>query len=202
VERSVTQAGENGELQTVTVTEETKDGALSVLLASGESIRVTPKLTGSTDGVSVTLYGLNAASGAMGAAKLSDTRGYTAEYIAERIENAPSEEEAAVWQTVTPEIGRFEADAAGAYTFTPPRNYTGSAISYRIVITSVESGDVSATVDVTVESEAEDPVAKQVAEVRAKKELEAQLEIQRRQQELEERLRQAEQDAQNAPELP
>ncbi|MBR0311692.1 MAG: hypothetical protein IJQ98_04765 [Oscillospiraceae bacterium] len=189
VERSVTQAGADGELHAVIVTEETKDGALSVLLTSGESIRVTPKLTGSTQGVAVTLHGLNAASGAMGSARLDDTRGYTAKYIAERIANAPSEEEAAVWRAVTPETGSFEAGMSGSYSFTPPRNYTGSPISYRIVITSVESGDVSAYVDVTVESEAEDPVAKQVAEVRARKELEAQMELRRRQQELEERLK-------------
>lgn len=137
----------------------------------------------------MTLYGFNAASGAMGSARLDDTRGYTAKYIAERIANAPSEEEAAVWRAVTPETGSFEAGMSGSYSFTPPRNYTGSPISYRIVITSVESGDVSAYVDVTVESEAEDPVAKQVAEVRARKELEAQMELRRRQQELEERLK-------------
>ena len=188
VERGVTQAGEDGALHTVTMTEETKDGALSVLIASGESIRVTPRLTGSTEGMNVTLYGLNAASGAMGSARLDDTRGYTAEYIAERIKNAPSAEEAAVWRAVTPQTGSFEANPDGSYTFLPPRNYTGSAVSYRIVITSVESRDASATVDVTVESEAEDPVAKQVAEVRARKELEAQQELQRRQEELEQRL--------------
>jgi hypothetical protein len=187
VERSSVLTGTDGMAYPAAGAEETKDGALSVLLVPGEGIRVKPKLSGSTEGVSVTLYGFNAASGAMGSAKLADTRGYTAEFIAERIANAPSEEEAAVWRTVRPENGSFEANADGGYFFQPPRNYTGNPISYRIVIASVESEDVSVYVDVTVESETEDPVAKQIAEVRARKELEAQLELQRRQQELEER---------------
>jgi len=163
VERRGAAAGENGASQT----EETKGGALSVLLASGESIRVLPKVSGSTEGVSVTLYNYNAATGAMGLARLNDTRGYTTEYIAERIANAPSAEEAEVWRAVEPADGSFTRDAGGSYTFLPPRNFTGNAVSYRIVITSAESEDVSAYVDVTVESEAYDPVAKRIEEVRA-----------------------------------
>ena len=115
----------------------------------------------------MTLYGLNTANGALGSAKLADTRGYTAAYIAERVECAPSEEEAAVWRGVKPADGSFTAGADGSYTFTPPRNYTGSPISYRIMLTSAESGDVSAYVDVTVNNEAYDPVAKRIEEVRA-----------------------------------
>jgi len=167
VERTVAVTGADGKLTTATQTEETKDGALSVLLASGESLRVVPKIVGSTEGVNVTLYGLNTANGALGSAKLADTRGYTAAYIAERVECAPSEEEAAVWRGVKPADGSFTAGADGSYTFTPPRNYTGSPISYRIMLTSAESGDVSAYVDVTVNNEAYDPVAKRIEEVRA-----------------------------------
>ena len=134
--------------------------SMSVLLASGDTVRVTPQLVGSREGVTVALYRLDAASGAVGSVELRDTRGYTAESIAESIERAASPEEAAVWRGVQPDTGSWSRDGE-TWVFTPPRNYTGGSMSYRIVVASVEAEGSSVTLDVTVTSES-DPVAKEL----------------------------------------
>ena len=64
---------------------------VDVLLPSGESVLIVPKITGSDEGFSATLLEVDSASGVAGIVyEMNDTRGYTSESIKESIAKAPN----------------------------------------------------------------------------------------------------------------
>ena len=138
-------------------------GSLDLLIPSGKSIRVVPRLIGSYEGFQATLMKLDSASGAVGMAYLDDTRGYTEESIATKAAAAADSREAAIWRSAKPETGSFEIGKTDI-NFTPPRNYTDRLAQYQIVVSSVESSSSTLTINVTVENE-KDPVAQQLDEL-------------------------------------
>ncbi|MBE6070308.1 MAG: hypothetical protein E7211_21840, partial [Clostridium lundense] len=75
---------------TVTVSGNAKpvgeDGTLELLLKSGETVSMTPTLEGSAEGMTATLN--SDVGGFLGDADLGDTRGFTAEYIQKKVQEA------------------------------------------------------------------------------------------------------------------
>ena len=146
--------GGSGETQNV------ESGSLDLLIPSGETIWIFPKVTGSYDGFTATLAKVDTTTGAVGKASLDDTRGYTAESIAEKAEAASDSREKSIWNAAQPQPGVFEA-SVDRIEFIPPRNYTDKSVQYQIKIVSIESAASSLTINVTVERE-NDPVAQQL----------------------------------------
>ena len=143
--------GGGEERQTVT------GGTLSMLIPSGESLRIVPRIIGSYEGFTGTLSEVDAASGAIGMAYLNDTRGYTEESIAARAAEASDSRAAAIWSGASIETGTFEV-GKNDVSFTPPRNYTDKWVQYQLRIVSAESDTSVLTISVTVKNEP-DPVA-------------------------------------------
>ena len=156
---------EREELQTVV------NGDAPLLVSSGESLRIVPRIKGSYDGFTATLVEVEPTSGALGRAKLNDTRGYTAESIAAKAAEATDSREAAIWNAAKPQTGSFEFDTK-EIRFLPPRNYTGQPMQYQIRITSAESASSALVINVTVKNE-NDPVAQQLDELAKAMEREA-----------------------------
>lgn len=147
-------------------------GSTDVLIESGGTVRITPTLTGSDEGIVAKLESYDPATGAVGTANLNDTRGYTRDTLTKKAAQAASDAEAAIWRAAELSTGSFQTDRT-PYVFTPPRNYTNGSLSYRIVVSSNESGAAAVTVNVTVRSEA-DPIQAAIDDLRARQELEAQ----------------------------
>ena len=145
------------EVQTVT------GGSLDLLIPSGDSIRIVPRIIGSYEGFTATLVKVDTTTGALGRASLDDTRGYTAESIAAKAAAASDSREAAIWNAVQPQTGSFEVGAS-EISFTPPRNYTEKSVQYQIRVVSDENASSVLTINVTVENES-DPVAQQLDEL-------------------------------------
>ncbi len=145
------------EKQTVT------GGTLSMLIPSGESLRIVPKIIGSYEGFTGTLSEVDAASGAIGMAYLNDTRGYTKESIAAKAAEASDSREAAIWSKASIETGTFEV-GKNEVKFIPPRNYTDKWVQYQLRIMSAESDTSTLTISVTVKNEP-DPVAQALEEL-------------------------------------
>ena len=160
------------EMQTVTT------GDKPVLVASGEALRLVPRIVGSYDTFTATLVKVEPTTGAFGRAKLTDTRGYTEESIAARAAAATDSREAAIWNAAKPQTGFFEFDTK-EIRFLPPRNYTGQPMQYQIQIISAESESSVLVIDVTVESES-DPVQEQLDALAKTIEAEREAETQRR----------------------
>ena len=151
---------------------------LDVVLNIGDGLRIVPRLEGSTEDLNVTLNRLDPSTGALGRPDLMDTRGYTAallEQYAQAAEEKGNTNEAAVWRSVVPDNGTWEVVQSGnpgespkvdAVVFMPPHNYTGSAISYRITLTSQENPSVSVWVNLSVPAET-NPVTELLAAARA-----------------------------------
>ena len=155
-------------------------GYLDLPLFAGEGVLVVPTIQGSQESVSVALNRLDSATGGLGRADLSDTRGYTAELLEQ---NALAAEqngnffEAAVWRSVVPDEGYWNVEETyyalsnrtetDSVVFIPPRNYTSSVICYRITITSKENTSAEVYVNLTVSPET-NPVDALLAEARAK----------------------------------
>ena len=152
----------------------TKDIALNV----GEGIYIMPRLLGSESGVDIALNRVDS-SGGLGAANLTDTRGYTSimlEEFALEAEGKGNTHEAEFWRSVQPDNGVWEPiqsqdPVSGAYSvdyirFIPPRNYTTNIINYRITITSRENSAARLIVNLSVPTET-NPVPEQLARARA-----------------------------------
>ena len=145
------------EVQTVT------GGSLDLLIPSGDSIRIVPRIIGSYEGFTATLVKVDTTTGAFGRASLDDTRGYTVESIAAKAAAASDSREAAIWNNTKPQTGTFEV-GANDISFTPPRNYTDKSVQYQIRVVSAENASSVLTINVTVENES-DPVAQQLDEL-------------------------------------
>lgn len=162
--------------------------SLSVMTESGDGVKVSVRVSGSTEGYTATVQAFDPATKATGPASMSPTHRYTDAKLAELIEKAQGVIEAAKKPNLTSADGSFtysaevaqaiadEADAAksvleyaqamqnaggrlvnkdGVITFYAPRNYTGAALHYRLIVASKEAPSVSFSVDVTVKSELE-----------------------------------------------
>ena len=138
-------------------------GNLDLLIPSGDSIRIVPRIIGSYEGFTAMLVEVDTTTGAFGRASLDDTRGYTEESIAAKAAAASDSREAAIWSAVQPQTGSFEV-GAGDVSFTPPRNYTDKSVQYQIRVASAENASSVLTINVTVENES-DPVAQQLEEL-------------------------------------
>ena len=138
-------------------------GSLDLLIPSGDSIRIDPRIIGSYEGFTAMLVEVDTTTGAFGRASLDDTRGYTAESIAAKAAAASDSREAAIWNSTKPQTGTFEADAK-TISFTPPRNYTDKSVQYQIRVASAENASSVLTINVTVKNES-DPVAQQLDEL-------------------------------------
>ena len=138
-------------------------GSLDLLIPSGDSIRIVPRIIGSYEGFTATLVKVDTTTGAFGRASLDDTRGYTAESIAAKAAAARDSREAAIWNATKPQTGSFEV-SAGDVSFAPPRNYTDKSVQYQIRVASAENASSVLTINVTVENES-DPVAQQLEEL-------------------------------------
>ena len=134
-----------------------------LLISSGESIEISPRVIGSIDGFTAVLVKVDTTTGATGRANLGDTRGYTAESIAANASAATDSRVAAVWKEAKPEVGSFEFDKT-TIKFTPPRNYTDKSVQYEIRVISNENASAILPIKVTVENES-DPVAKKLDDI-------------------------------------
>jgi len=170
-------------------------GKLDILLDSGQSLYVSSALTGSELGVNASLSSYDPGSQATGVASLGDTRGYTVESIARSAAETADPGEAALWRALRPETGVWNADASFAVRtidnvvvtdadgketaqkqettealrgvlLTPPRNYSGNTLYYRIVLSSVEAPDVQMAVVVGVRPE-KDPFQEKLEQYRS-----------------------------------
>ena len=152
-------------------------GETGILLGSGQGIRVDPTVSGSSEGFGIELLSLEPTIGVTGQPSLSSAHSYTERYLeelekeAKEITETGSESEASAARRVLeiiPEItesrGSFSSDSLGA-TFMAPRNFTGSGLYYRLIVTSRETGDTAFTVDLTVQSEA-DPLGEAITALR------------------------------------
>ena len=140
-----------------------ENGSLNILVPSGRSIRIVPRIVGSSEGFTAQLAEVDTANNAIGLADLTDTRGYTAESIAENVAAATDSREAAIWNAVQPQTGSFDVGEE-EIVFAPPRNYTDKSMVYQIRVASSESASTEMMIIITVKNES-DPVAKQLEEL-------------------------------------
>ena len=144
-------------------------GTLDLAMNAGEGLHIIPRLEGSVQGLRVELNRVEVSTGALGRADLRDTRGYTRELLEQYAQNAQNEAEAAVWRSVVPDDGTWNVVTTTSsgrsdidyIVFMPPRNYTGSIISYRITIYADENSEARVVLNLSIPTE-EDPVAKAV----------------------------------------
>jgi len=152
-------------------------GELGVLLGSGQGIRVEPAVSGSAEGFKIELLSLEPTIGVTGKASLAASHSYTERYLeelkaeAEGLLETGSENEAAAARRIL-EIIREMTESKGSFTvssmsaaFMAPRNFTGSSLYYRIIVSSVETGSTAFTVDLTVQNEA-DPLSEAISALR------------------------------------
>ena len=171
----IPQSMADGENETVTV--HIGGGETGILLKSGQGIWVEPSVTGSSEGFRIELRSLEPSIGVTGKASLTSSHSYTGKYLNELREEAgklvesgsADEANAArrvleVIQEITESKGSFTEHPLGA-TFMTPRNFTGSNQYYRLIVTSVETGDTAFTIDLTVQSEA-DPLGEAITALR------------------------------------
>ena len=135
-------------------------GSLDLLVSSGSSIRIVPKITGSYEGFTAVLAEIDTTTGTAGDAALTDTRGYTAESVAAKAAAASDSREAAIWNAVQLQTGSFDVGEK-EITFTPPRNYTDKSMQYKIKVASSESASSSIVINIAVKNES-NPVTEQL----------------------------------------
>lgn len=153
-------------------------GGKELVLNIGEGVRIVPRLQGSKQGVTVTLNRYDPTNGALGQAELVDTRGYTYAVLEANAQAAEAKgytEEAAVWRSVIPDEGYWQVIESSdpvsgrtdtdAIIFVPPHNYTSSAMSYRITLSSRENDAATVYVTLSVPPES-NPVDALIAEAR------------------------------------
>ena len=152
-------------------------GETGILLGSGQGIRVVPTVSGSTQGFKIELMSLEPTIGVTGKAILTSTHTYTERYLEDLVrecrmivlDGSPNEASAAtrvieIIEEITESDGSYAADRTGA-TFMAPRNFSGSSLYYRLIVTSEETGDTAFSIDLTVQSEA-DPLGEAISTLR------------------------------------
>ena len=157
----VAEAG--GDLSQPLVTVGTGHGE-SVTVDSGADVFVTVRVSGSDEGFTARLSGLDPITGEEEKASLDPTHGYSTETLdmlytlaGESVENAfyEQEKESAqhvmdLVQSVRNSAGRFYADQV---RLTTPHNYTGAKMKYRITVCSEEEPNAYFTLDVIIRNE-------------------------------------------------
>ena len=148
----------------------------NVTVDSGSEILTEVKLSGSDEGFGVTLQTVNPETGELERAYIDETHGYSQEELKallseaeESARTALSDQEREAAQAVAEAAaqlmkttGKWTSKSANELSFTPPRNYTGSRIVYRLTVSAKEIPEVSFAVDIAVRSE-EDPLVKALA---------------------------------------
>ena len=145
-------------------------GAEQIFLPSGGQLEIVPQTFG--ENFSVTLKSVDPATNQLGRASLDDTHGYTQQELETIISQAEASAHSAMSETERT-AARAAADAAKALLnakgeldvdvennkigFTPPRNYAGGSLIYRLTVNSEEMPEISFNLDVYVSSE-KDPL--------------------------------------------
>ncbi|MBQ9719641.1 MAG: hypothetical protein IJV64_02995 [Oscillospiraceae bacterium] len=139
----------------------------TVLLKSGEGVKLNVRISGSTEGFTAKLESYDANSGAVGAVSFDPTHKYSTQRLDEILASAQSVlssgDSSADERTAAQNIVNIVEDLkkpSGSYNvtesglvFRAPRNYTGGSLHYRITITAKESAEGSIVVDLTVKNE-------------------------------------------------
>ena len=139
----------------------------TVLLKSGEGVKLNVRISGSTEGFTAKLESYDANSGAVGAVSFDPTHKYSTQRLDEILASAQSVlssgDSSADERTAAQNIVNIVEDLkkpSGSYNvtesglvFRAPRNYTGGSLHYRITITAKESTEGSIVVDLTVKNE-------------------------------------------------
>ena len=139
----------------------------TVLLKSGEGVKLNVRISGSTEGFTAKLESYDANSGAVGAVSFDPTHKYSTQRLDEILASAQSVlssgDSSADERTAAQNIVSIVEDLkkpSGSYNvtesglvFRAPRNYTGGSLHYRITITAKESAEGSIVVDLTVKNE-------------------------------------------------
>ena len=153
--------------------EKESDGILdgdnkSVLIESGEGLKIYPRTDTGSESFMAVLYKYDPATMGTGKASLDPTHGYTDERLAEMVAYADmvlglkeedltdGEEKAArefleIIETYSSSAGSFQADQRPV-EFTPPRNYTGSNLYYKISVTG-QNGETMFSLIISVQPE-------------------------------------------------
>ncbi len=141
----------------------------TVLLKSGEGVRLDVRISGSSEGFTAKLESYDAGSGATGLVSFDPTHKYSTERLDEILASAqsvlnseePSADELIAAQNIVNIVeklkepsGSYEATDSGLI-FRAPRNYTGGNLHYRITITAKESPESTIVIDLTVKNEEE-----------------------------------------------
>ena len=172
----------------------------TVLLKSGEGVKLNVRISGSTEGFTAKLESYDANSGAVGAVSFDPTHKYSTQRLDEILASAQSVlssgDSSADERTAAQNIVNIVEDLkkpSGSYNvtesglvFRAPRNYTGGSLHYRITITAKESAEGSIVVDLTVRNE-EDLLSDAIGRLEAaqtnalmKEQIEKQRELERR----------------------
>lgn len=172
----------------------------TVLLKSGEGVKLNVRISGSTEGFIAKLESYDANSGAVGAVSFDPTHKYSTQRLDAILASAQSVlssgDSSADERTAAQNIVSIVEDLkkpSGSYNvtesglvFRAPRNYTGGSLHYRITITAKESAEGSIVVDLTVRNE-EDLLSDAIGRLEAaqtnalmKEQIEKQRELERR----------------------
>ena len=153
---------------------------LSQLLESGGGVTIIPHIGVDETSFGASILELDPATNATATAELDATHGYTEEQLLALMEEArdtltlsaatdaerlAAREVLSAINAVAETEGSFEL-AEGEVRFTAPRNYTGSVLYYRILVTAAQTGDTIFAVDASVKPE-ENPLTAAVAAWRA-----------------------------------
>ena len=149
---------------------------LSQLLESGGGVTIIPHIGVDETSFSASILELDPATNATATAELDATHGYTEEQLLALMEEArdtlslsaatdaerlAAREVIGAINAVAETEGSFEL-AEGEVRFTAPRNYTGSVLYYRILVTDAQTGDTIFAVDAAVKPE-ENPLTAAIA---------------------------------------
>ena len=141
----------------------------AVTVDSGTDFRVGVRVSGTGDGYDLALQMVDPATGELERAYIDETHGYSRENLeailnlaGQMAENAPTDTEKELAQAVIDGARQFQETTGrwennlleSALYFTPPRNYTGDKLTYRLTVSSRENPAVAVTLDITVRSEA------------------------------------------------
>ena len=144
----------------------------TVYVDSGAQLRLTSRVYGSGEGVDVKLQSVDPETGEAGRAVIDETHGHEKAALEEILREAEasaasglSEEERGAAQAVVKAArelltttGRYQRGSTDAeLVFSPPRNYTGEKMIYRLTVSAREMQESSFTVDVVIRSE-KDPL--------------------------------------------
>lgn len=138
----------------------------TVLLKSGEGIKVNVRVSGSNEGFTAKLESFDPTTGATGRASLEPTHKYTEERLTEILtsaisitnSNATSDERSAAQNVVTQVQALYKSEGSytaegDSVTFRTPRNFSGGSQYYRLTISSKENSEAAIVIDLTVNSE-------------------------------------------------